>query len=117
MDKKIRVAILDDHQSVIDGYVFRLSSNKKIQIVGSATYGAKLDDLVGRGNVDVLLLDISVPTSEDNDNPYPVLSQLPKLHKQYPDMAILIISMHTERPLVRAVLEAGANGYVLKKLG
>lgn len=114
MDKKIRVAILDDHQSVIDGYVFRLSSNKRIQIVGSAKYGAKLDDLVGRGNVDVLLLDISVPTSEDNDNPYPVLSQLPKLHKQFPDMAILIISMHTERPLVRAVLEAGANGYLLK---
>lgn len=114
MDKKIRVAILDDHQSVIDGYAFRLSTNKNIQIVGSANYGEKLDDLVRRGNVDVLLLDISVPTSEENDNPYPIMSQLPKLHKQHPDMAILIITMHTERPLVRAVLEAGANGYLLK---
>jgi two-component system nitrate/nitrite response regulator NarL len=114
MDKKIRVAILDDHQSVIDGYKFRLSSQKNIQIVGSANYGSKLDDLVRIGNIDVLLLDISVPISEENDNPYPVLSELPNLRKEHPDMAIMVISMHTERPLVRAVMEAGANGYVLK---
>jgi two-component system nitrate/nitrite response regulator NarL len=114
MDKRIRVAVLDDHQSIIDGYAFRLSSNKNIQIIGSASYGSKLDDLVHRGNVDVLVLDISVPTSEDNDNPYPVLSELTKLRKQYPDMAIMVISMHAERPLVRAVMESGANGYILK---
>jgi len=114
MGKKIRVAILDDHQSVIDGYAFRLSTNKNIQIVGTANYGSKLEKLVSSGNVDVLLLDISLPVSEDNQNPYPVLNTLPHLRKQFPHMAVMVISMHAERPLVRAVMEAGANGYLLK---
>lgn len=114
MRRKIRVAILDDHQSVIDGYSLRLSVKKNLQIVGSANYGSHLDDLVARGKVDVLLLDISLPISEENQDPYPVLNSLTRLRKQYPHMAILVISMHAERPLVRAVMEAGANGYVLK---
>jgi len=114
MGKKIRVAILDDHQSVIDGYAFRLSTNKNIQIVGTANYGSQLEDLVSSGNIEVLLLDISLPVSEDNQNPYPVLNSLPHLRKQFPHMAVMVISMHAERPLVRAVMEAGANGYLLK---
>ncbi len=114
MEKKIRVAILDDHQSVVDGYIFRLSTNKNIQVVGSARFGSHLDELLRNGKVDVLLLDISVPTSEEKEDPYPVLNILPQLRQQYPKMAVMIISMHKERPLVRAVMEAGANGYLLK---
>jgi two-component system nitrate/nitrite response regulator NarL len=114
MDKRIRVAIIDDHQSVIDGYTVRLASNKNIQVVGTANYGSQLDELVAGGNVDVLLMDVSLPNSPDDDNPFPLLSVLPQLRKDHPQMAILIISMHKERPLIRAVLDAGANGYILK---
>lgn len=114
VEKEIRVAILDDHQSVVDGYAYRLSANKNIQLVGSANYGDQLDDLVANGNVDVLLLDVSVPNSEQDENPFPLLNVLPRLRRDYPRMAVLVISMHGERPLVRAVLDAGANGYILK---
>lgn len=114
VEKEIRVAILDDHQSVVDGYAYRLSANKNIQLVGSANYGDQLDDLVANGNVDVLLLDVSVPNSEQDENPFPLLNVLPRLRRDYPRMAVLVISMHAERPLVRAVLDAGANGYILK---
>ncbi len=114
MQKKIRVAILDDHQSVVDGYIFRLSANKNIQVVGSARFGSQLDELVRNGHVDVLLLDISVPTSKEKQDPYPIFNILPQLRKQYPEMAVMIISMHKERPLVRAIMEAGATGYILK---
>jgi DNA-binding NarL/FixJ family response regulator len=114
MTKKIRVAILDDHQSVVDGYTFRLSANKNIQVVGSANYSNQLNALIERGNVDVLLLDVSVPVSEQDQNPFPLLFELPRLKNDYPELAVLVISMHGERPLVRAVLDAGANGYILK---
>ena len=114
VEKEIRVAILDDHQSVVDGYAYRLSANKNIQLVGSANYGDQLEDLVANGNVDVLLLDVSVPNSEQDENPFPLLNVLPRLRRDYPRMAVLVISMHGERPLVRAVLDAGANGYILK---
>lgn len=114
MAKRIRVAILDDHQSVVDGYAYRLSGNKNIQLVASANYGSQLDGLVQDENIDVLLLDVSVPMSEDDENPFPLLTILPRLKKGFPDMAILVISMHGERSLVRAALDAGANGYILK---
>ena len=62
----------------------------------------------------VLLLDINVPTSPDNHNPYRILYAIPKLLDQYPDLAILVISMYNERSLIRSVMDAGASGYILK---
>ncbi|HEY9151803.1 MAG TPA: response regulator transcription factor, partial [Anaerolineales bacterium] len=63
---------------------------------------------------DVLLLDINVPTSPENHNPYPILYAIPKLLDQYPELAILVISMHNERSLIRSVMDTGASGYILK---
>ena len=56
MSSPIRVAILDDHQSIIDGFTYRLSSNPDIEIVGTATYGEEIEHLVSTKTVDVLLL-------------------------------------------------------------
>lgn len=114
MEEKIRVAILDDHQSVVEGYTYRLSANRNIQVARTGNYGSQLDDLVGDGSIDVLLLDVSLPNSEHDHNPFPILQMLPKLKSEHPQMAVLFISMHAERPLVRALLDNGANGYILK---
>jgi DNA-binding NarL/FixJ family response regulator len=111
---KIKVAILDDHQSAVDGYAYRLSSHKNIDVVATANFGDQLEPLLAQNEVDVLVLDVSVPTSESDQNPYPLLYLVPRLRADYPKMAILIISMHKQRTLVRAVMEAGANGYILK---
>jgi DNA-binding NarL/FixJ family response regulator len=111
---KIKVAILDDHQSALDGYAYRLSSHKNIEVVATANFGDQLAPLLVQNEVDVLVLDVNVPTSESDHNPYPLLYLVPRLRADYPNMAILIISMHKQRTLVRAVMEAGANGYILK---
>jgi DNA-binding NarL/FixJ family response regulator len=60
------------------------------------------------------LLDVNVPTSCKNPNPYPILHAIPKLLQTYAGLNILVISMYAERGLIRAVMEAGASGYVLK---
>jgi DNA-binding NarL/FixJ family response regulator len=60
------------------------------------------------------LLDVNVPTSAENPNPYPILHAIPKLLQTYEGLSILVISMYAERGLIRAVMEAGASGYVLK---
>lgn len=112
--KKIRVAILDDHQGTLDGYAYRLTPYKNIDVVASARFGDQLDEMLKNKQVDVLILDVSVPSGEGDPNPYPLLYKLPRLRKQYPDMAILIISMHKQRTLVKAVVDAGAKGYILK---
>lgn len=112
--KKIHVTILDDHQNIVDGYVYRLSGFPQIEVVATCSFGDELEPVLARSSTDVLILDVNVPTGRDNPNPYPILSVIPKLLQQYSELNILIISMHAERGLIRAVMEAGASGYILK---
>lgn len=112
--EKVRVAILDDHQSIIDGYIYRLSSTPEIEVVATATHGEELEPLLVKQPVDVLLLDLSVRTSPENSNPFPILHIIPKLLQKYPNLSILVISMFAEPGLMRSLIEAGVSGYVLK---
>jgi len=114
MPQKIRVAILDDHQSIVDGYLYRLSGIPQIEVVATLAYGEELEPALTRHPTDVLLLDINVPTAPDNPNPYPILHAIPRLLQIHPRLNVLVISMFAERGLIRAVMESGANGYVLK---
>lgn len=114
MAEKIRVAILDDHQSIIDGYLYRLVQTGEIEVAATGRYGEELEPMLAKHQVDVLLLDVMVPTAADNENPYPILYLVPKLLQRYPEMSILIISMHAQRVLIKGVVEAGASGYILK---
>ena len=111
---KVRVAILDDHQSIIDGFIYRLSSTPEIEVVATATMGEELEPLLAKHRVDVLLLDLSVRTSHDNPNPYPILHVIPKLLQKYSNLCVLIISMYSEPGLMRSLIEVGASGYILK---
>ena len=110
----VRVAILDDHPSIIDGYLFRLSRDPDIEVVSTARFGDQLEPLLEEHPVDVLLLDISVPLNANDNTPTPILFIIPKLLNRYPELTILPISMHTERTLIKAVVEAGASGYLFK---
>jgi two-component system, NarL family, nitrate/nitrite response regulator NarL len=114
MTNKIRVTILDDHQNIIDGYVFRLSSNPKIEIAATINFGEELEPTLAAHPTDILLLDVNVPTSVENPNPYPILHAIPRLLQLHPGIYILVISMYAERGLIRAIMESGASGYILK---
>ncbi len=114
MADKIHVAILDDYPSIIDGYRYRLKDEADIEIVSAILFGEELEPVLAQHQVDVLLLDVQVPTSRANPNPYPILHLIPKLLHTYPGLNILAISMHTQRTLINAVMEAGASGYLLK---
>jgi DNA-binding NarL/FixJ family response regulator len=63
---------------------------------------------------DVLVLDIYVPTSPENNNSFPFLHIIPRLLKKYPDLNVLVISMLTQRTLIEALVEAGVSGYIFK---
>ena len=114
MENKIQVIILDDHQSIVDGYLFRLNKVPEIEVVATLSYGDELEPALKEHPVDVLILDVEVPSSPENQNSYPILHTIPKLLQLYPNLAILVISMHNEPSLIRAIVEAGAAGYILK---
>ena len=114
MPGKIRVTILDDHQSIVDGYIYRLNQKPEINVVATLAFGDQLESTLAEHPTDVLLLDFSIPTGPLNRNLYPTLTQIPRLLQLYPDLDILVISMFSERGLIKAVMEAGASGYILK---
>jgi two-component system nitrate/nitrite response regulator NarL len=112
--EKVRVAILDDHQSIIDGFIYRLSSTSEIEVVATATVGEELEPLLAKHRVDVLLLHIRVRTSPDNPNPFPIQQAIPKMLQKNSNISVLIISMYSEPGLMRSLIEVGASGYILK---
>lgn len=114
MAHKIRVAILDDHQGIIDGYQFRLQRDPAIEVIATLYYGEDLLPTLARCPVDVLLLDIQVPTSASNRNPYPIPQMIARLLTEFPALSILVISMYAQPALINMVMEAGASGYILK---
>lgn len=114
MFEKIRVMILDDHQSIIDGYCYRLGLTHDIEVTKTLLYGDELEPALAQQPADVLLLDVHVPTSKGNTSPYPILHLVPRLLQIYPRLNILVISMTVDRGLIRAVMDAGASGYLLK---
>ncbi|MHC4537559.1 MAG: response regulator, partial [Planctomycetota bacterium] len=114
MTSQIKVAILEDHQSIIDGYLYRLDQDPEIQVVATQTYGEELESMLSEHTVDVLILDINVPTSGNNPNPYPVVHKIPKILQKFPQLNILVISMYDQASLVKNVMEAGASGFIIK---
>jgi DNA-binding NarL/FixJ family response regulator len=114
MSSRIRVAILEDHQSTLDGYYYRLGATPHIDIVGSARTWSEFSALLAGHPADVVMLDLNVPIAPDNPQGYPIFHAIPQLLQDYPSLDILIITMHADRALVEAVLETGVSGYILK---
>lgn len=114
MSAPIKVAILEDHQATIDGYYHRLSDYPNIKIVTACLFGDSLKEALSKTPADVLLLDIYVPISKENHNIQPIHQLLTNLKDQFPNLVILVISMHSQRAMIKSVLEAGISGYILK---
>ena len=114
MSTKIRVAILEDHQIVIDGYLYRLTKSPNIEIADIAMTGEDLAPMLDRTHADVLLLDISVPISKENRNPIPIQYRVQMLRKNYPNLRILIISVLEDRALIEMLRNMGIAGYIFK---
>jgi DNA-binding NarL/FixJ family response regulator len=116
MDEKktIRIAIFDDHQTIIDGYMYMLSNHPDLQVVDTALYGQDVEPMLASQQVDVLVMNVVSPMSTENNTMFPILEFIPKLLHQYPDIHILVVSMMYDGELIRALSKTGISGYVLK---
>lgn len=114
MSEKIRVAILDNQAGIFEGYHRRLNQALDIDITVEIHFGNELEIMLLNSLIDVLLLEIMVPTSRENPSPYPILNEIPRLILACPNLYFLVVSMYAQRTLIQAVMEAGCSGYVLK---
>jgi len=107
---KINVAITDDHQMVLDGLQLIVLQEPKLNLVGTANNGQEVLDLLSKGEVDILLLDINMPVMNGID-------AMKIISKEYPDVKVLGLSMLDDRIVIKQLLKYGAKGFLLKNSG
>ncbi len=106
----IRVIIADDHQLVIDGVKLMFSTESDLVCVGEAPNGQALLELLQIQKAEVVLLDIDMPVLNGLDT-------CKQLHKHYPDLKVIVLSMLKEASLIKMMLKYGIKGFLLKNSG
>ena len=104
---KIRVLLADDHHIVRAGIRQLLESASDLQVVAEAGDGEEAQALIEKHKPDVAVLDIQMPKASGIEVTRWVRTHLP-------EVGVLILTAYDDDPYVMAVLQAGANGYVLK---
>lgn len=106
MDKK-KIAIAEDHQLFRDGLKAMINAQDDMEVVGEAKDGLEAIHMVKHVVPDLLLLDLSMPRLGG-------VSVLKDVKKQFPEVKILVLSIHESDEYVLEVFEAGADGYCTK---
>lgn len=110
-NQKINLAIVDDHQIVIDGLKSLLQGYQQFEVVLECTQPEKMATLLENHKIDILLTDVMMPVMNGAE-----LSKL--VHTQFPHIKILALSMSGQGDLVNQMIEdADISGYVLKNIG
>ncbi len=109
--KKITLAIVDDHQIVIDGLKSLLHGHDQFTVVHETTEPQTVCSLLEKKPVDILLTDIMMPGMNGME-----LSKA--VRKQFPEIKILALSMSGQGDMVNQMIEdSDIAGYVLKNIG
>jgi len=107
MEKKITVLLVDDHGLVRRGFRRMLEDEADMQVVGEAGDGEQAIKLAKELRPQVVVMDCALPGMNG-------LQATRGILEDFPDTAVLMLSMHTESTWVRQAIDAGAKGYVLK---
>lgn len=103
----IRILIADDHQLFREGIANLLSASPKIEIVAQAKNGQEAIEKAKNLEPDIVIMDLSMPVINGVDATL-------ILHKELPEIRVLVLSMHCDKHYIKEALEAGAYGYLCK---
>ena len=108
---KINIFIVDDHQIFLDGISSLLEEEEQIQILGTAHNGKVAIDKIAAlsSELNVVLMDINMPEMDG-------IEATKQLKSLYPNIKILMLTMHSEPRFIKECIEIGAKGYVLKNI-
>ncbi len=111
MSEKIKVVICEDHTFFREGVKSFLNSKPDVVVVSETGNGAQLLHLLSYMPKDkfpdVVLLDINMPFMRGEE-------ALPKVKEAYPDLKVIIVSMHNEIDVISKMMSLGANSYICK---
>ena len=105
----IKVLVADHHPIIRTGLKMLLESSSDIQVIGSATTGKEIFDVVGRTKPDIVLSEIDLPELNG-------ITALRTLKKEYQDIKVIMFSSHPEEIYAVSSIKAGASGYLTKSV-
>ncbi len=106
-NQPIRIIIVDDHPLVIEGFKNVVESDPQLSLQGQFTTATDFLAYIEHHEVDVVLLDITLPDGNG-------IHLCKALKKARPHTVILAISNLSERSIIKQMIQSGANGYLLK---
>lgn len=107
-DGKLRILLGDDHAVLRAGLKILLNAEEDLEVIGEAADGVEVIEKAAELHPDLVLLDLSMPKMNGVECIHGLLTE-------QPDLKILVLTMHDDEEYLKAVLQAGAKGYVLKK--
>lgn len=102
------IYIIDDHEAVRQGYTLLIRREGDMSVIGESNNGPDALEQMQTVAPDIVVLDISLQGPMDG------VGLLRELHKQHPELAILVVSGHDEMVYAERMLRLGARGYVMK---
>lgn len=106
----IRVILCDDHTIITDGLRRLIGTEADIECAGVASNGVEALYLLEHVKADVLLTDLDMPEMDGAE-------LIQRARRKFPHLRVLVLSMHDEPPLVKRMMELGADGYLVKSAG
>lgn len=101
------ILIVDDHKLIRDGLASYFSNDSEYEIKDEASNGIEALEKLEQNKVDFVLTDISMPYMDG-------IELTKKIHKEYPEIKIIALTMWNDNARIKKMMNAGAEGYVLK---
>jgi DNA-binding NarL/FixJ family response regulator len=105
--RKIRILLADDHQLMRSGVRLMLEREPDLAVVGEASDGREAVSLTKSLKPEVVVMDVGMPNLNG-------IEAAQQMTEEDPDLAIVMVSMHSDESYVLRALKAGARGYLLK---
>lgn len=107
MKASIRIALTDDQNLFREGMLLVLSAFDELDVIIETSSGQALLEQMENNLPDLVLLDYSMPEMDGFET-------LKKIKTTYPDVKVIILSMHYDESLMSFMMQNGADGYLLK---
>lgn len=106
----IELMLVDDHELVLKGLKSMLEQQEGIRIVAEAGNGREALDLLGHVQPDMVITDLKMPEMTG-------IELTRQIKERYPQIKVLVLTLFKDREYVHAILDAEAEGYLLKNVG
>lgn len=104
----MKLLIADDHAMIRHALAMLINTQPDMEVIGDAASGNEVFVKVESGGIDVVLMDISMPPGENG------LVTTKRIKEAFPEVKVIVLTMHDEESYVREALEAHADGFILK---